>query len=112
MTRRQPTLTCIGADTPGFASVAEMLDTTRPDLFFVFSPNAFHLDQIREGLERGIRIFTEKPVVTTLDETFALADLLAKWRHRPGDGGPGPAPQPPHERPAQGAVGRRGWARS
>lgn len=63
---------------PGFASVAEMLDATAPDLFFVGSPNVFHLDQIREGLTRGIRIFTEKPVVTTLDDTFALAGLLAE----------------------------------
>lgn len=63
---------------PRFDSVEAMLDTTKPDLFFVGSPNVFHLDQIRAGLERGIRIFTEKPVVTTLDDTFALAELLAR----------------------------------
>lgn len=68
----------IDPDMPGFDSVEEMLDTTRPDLFFVGSPNVFHLDQIRAGLERGIRIFTEKPVVTTLEDTFALAELLAR----------------------------------
>jgi len=75
----QPTfLDRIGADIPAFASVAQMLDATAPDLFFVGSPNLFHLDQIREGLERGIRIFTEKPVVTTLEDTFALAELLVR----------------------------------
>lgn len=75
----QPTyLDRIGADTPAFASVGAMPDTTRPDLFFVGSPNIFHLDHIREGLARGIRIFAEKPVVATLDETFALAELLAE----------------------------------
>jgi len=68
----------IGSDIPGFASVAQMLDATGPDLFFVGSPNVFHLEQIREGLERGIRIFTEKPVVSTLEETFELAELLAR----------------------------------
>jgi predicted dehydrogenase len=78
----QPTfLDQIGEGIPGFASVAEMLDRTQPDLFFVGSPNVYHLDQIREGLERGIRVFTEKPVVTTIEDTFALAELLA--RHGP-----------------------------
>ena len=64
---------------PRFDSVERMLDETKPDLFFVGSPNTYHLDQIRAGLERGIRIFSEKPVVTTLDETFALAELLQKY---------------------------------
>jgi predicted dehydrogenase len=68
----------IGADIPRFDSVDALLDGTRPDLFFVGSPNVFHLDQIRAGLERGIRVFTEKPVVTTLEDTFALAELLAR----------------------------------
>jgi predicted dehydrogenase len=76
----QPTfLDRMGADIPGFASVGEMLDATKPDLFFVGSPNVFHLDHIREGLVRGIRMFSEKPVVTTLEETFALAELLAQY---------------------------------
>ncbi len=63
---------------PRFDSVEEMLDRTRPDLFFVGSPNMFHLAQIRAGLERGIRVFSEKPVVTSLEETFELAGLLAR----------------------------------
>jgi predicted dehydrogenase len=75
----QPTfLDRIGSGIPGFATVEAMLDSTRPDLFFVGSPNVFHLDQIRAGLERGLRVFTEKPVVTTLEDTFALAELLAR----------------------------------
>ncbi len=64
---------------PRFDSVERMLDETKPDLFFVGSPNIHHLDQIRAGLERGIRIFSEKPVVTTVEDTFALAELLARY---------------------------------
>lgn len=71
----------IDPDMPRFDSVERMLDDARPDLFFVGSPNAYHLDQIRAGLDRGIRIFSEKPVVTTVEETFALAELLQ--RHGP-----------------------------
>ena len=75
----QPTfLHMIGEDTPRFDDVATMLAETKPDLFFVGSPNAFHLAHIKEGLAAGVRIFTEKPVVTTKDDTMALAALLAE----------------------------------
>ena len=76
----QPTyIDDLGPDIPRFDTVNEMLANTKPDLFFVGSPNAFHLDQIREGLEAGVRIFTEKPVVVTVAETMELAALLAKY---------------------------------
>lgn len=68
----------LGPDVPRHDSVEALLDETQPDLFFVGSPNAFHLGQIRAGLIRGIRIFTEKPVVITLEESFELAELLAE----------------------------------
>ncbi len=76
----QPThLDMIGTDTPRYDSVEAMLSDAAPDLFFVGSPNAFHLDQIRMGLEAGVRVFAEKPVVTNVADTFALAELLAKY---------------------------------
>ena len=68
----------IGDDIPQYDDIAEMLATTQPDLFFVGSPNAFHLDHIKIGLAAGVRIFTEKPVVTTKEETMELASLLAE----------------------------------
>lgn len=76
----QPTfLHMIGEDVPRFESVEEMLATVKPDLFFVGSPNRFHLDQIRLGLEADVpHIFTEKPVVVSIAETMELARLLAK----------------------------------
>jgi len=75
----QPTFLHKLPEMPGFASVGEMLAETRPDLFFVGSPNEFHLAQIREGLEAGVpRIFTEKPVVVSIAETMELAALLAE----------------------------------
>ncbi|MGB1034256.1 MAG: Gfo/Idh/MocA family protein [Primorskyibacter sp.] len=75
----QPThLHMIGTDVPLFDSVDDMLTRTAPDLFFVGSPNSFHLDHIKAGLAAGVRIFTEKPVVTTQAETMELAALLAE----------------------------------
>ncbi|MEP3296197.1 MAG: Gfo/Idh/MocA family oxidoreductase [Pseudoruegeria sp.] len=75
----QPThLEMIGADVPQFDDVADMLHQTKPDLFFVGSPNSFHLEHIKLGLEAGVRIFTEKPVVANKAETMELAALLAE----------------------------------
>jgi predicted dehydrogenase len=65
-------------NTPRFDDVEEMLADTKPDLFFVGSPNSFHLDHIKAGLKAGVRIFTEKPVVTTKEDTMELASLLAE----------------------------------
>jgi predicted dehydrogenase len=68
----------IGEDTPRFEGVETMLAETNPDLFFVGSPNTFHLAHIKAGLAADVRIFTEKPVVTTNADTMELAALLAE----------------------------------
>lgn len=77
----QPThLEMIGEDTPRFDSIEEMLTQTKPDLYFVGSPNRFHLEHIRIGLESDVpHIFTEKPVVISIEETMELARLLSEY---------------------------------
>ncbi|AGI69708.1 putative oxidoreductase [Octadecabacter antarcticus 307] len=75
----QPThLHLIGDDVPQFGDVAQMLEHTQPDLFFVASPNCFHFEHIKLGLAAGVRMFSEKPVVTTKADTIELAGLLAE----------------------------------
>jgi predicted dehydrogenase len=64
-------------DVPRFETIESMLSDARPDLYCVFSPNVFHLEQIRLGLEAGVQIFTEKPVVISIAETVELARLLS-----------------------------------
>jgi predicted dehydrogenase len=61
-----------------YASLEAMLDAEALDLLMVGSPNHLHLDHIRIGLERGLKVFTEKPVVTSVEETMALAALIAR----------------------------------
>jgi predicted dehydrogenase len=76
----QPTyLEMIGTDTPRYPTVESMLSDARPDLYCVFSPNLFHLDHIRLGLEAGVQMFTEKPVVVSIEETLELARLLSLY---------------------------------
>ncbi|MCJ8141262.1 Gfo/Idh/MocA family protein [Falsirhodobacter halotolerans] len=48
------------------------------DLLMIGSPNHMHLDHIRLGLEAGVKVFSEKPVVSTLEQTFELAALLGR----------------------------------
>lgn len=75
----QPThLEMIGLDTPRYDSIEAMLSQAKPDLYCVFSPNVFHLEQVRLGLLAGVQVFTEKPVVISIDETLELARLLSE----------------------------------
>ena len=62
-----------------YDSLEALLDNEQLDLLMVGSPNHLHLEHIRIGLERGKKIFTEKPVVTTVDETMELARLIAQY---------------------------------
>ena len=62
-----------------FDSLEELITNNKLDLLMVGSPNHLHLDHIRVGLSHGLKIFTEKPVVTTVDETIALAKLIAEY---------------------------------
>ncbi len=71
----------LGDDIPAYTSVEQMLEKSQPDLFFVGSPNNFHLKHITLGLQAGIRMLSEKPVVTSIEDTFTLCELLAKYGH-------------------------------
>ncbi|WP_281649846.1 Gfo/Idh/MocA family protein [Novacetimonas hansenii] len=62
-----------------FSSLEEMLATEKLDLLMVGSPNFCHLEHIRIGLEHGVKIFSEKPVVTDLEQTLELARLLSRF---------------------------------
>lgn len=48
------------------------------DLLMIGSPNHLHLEHIRLGLEAGVKVFSEKPIVSTIAQTYELAALLGK----------------------------------
>ncbi|SEN48686.1 Predicted dehydrogenase [Loktanella fryxellensis] len=48
------------------------------DLLMIGSPNHLHLDHIRLGLEAGNKIFSEKPIVSSIAQTYQLAKLIAE----------------------------------
>ena len=60
------------------ASVEALLAKEKFDVLMVGSPNHLHLQHIRQGLEAGKKVFSEKPVVTTIADSIALAQLLGR----------------------------------
>ena len=62
-----------------YDSLEGMIAAEKLDLLMVGSPNHMHLDHIRIGLEHGLKIFAEKPVVTTVAETMEIAGLIAEY---------------------------------
>jgi len=61
-----------------YETLEAMLQSEQLDLLMVGSPNHLHLDHIRTGLAHGVKIFAEKPVVTTVAETMEIAGLIAE----------------------------------
>jgi predicted dehydrogenase len=61
-----------------YETLEALLAAEQLDLLMVGSPNHLHLDHIRIGLEHGVKIFAEKPVVTTVAETMEIARLIAE----------------------------------
>jgi len=62
-----------------FEGLESMIDKCRLDLLWVASPNHLHLEHIKLGLEAGLKVFSEKPIVTTKVDSFALAGLIKKY---------------------------------
>jgi len=64
-----------------YVTPQDLLANEKLDLLMIGSPNHMHLDHIRLGLEAGLKVFCEKPIVTTTAESLELARLLAQFGH-------------------------------
>ena len=62
-----------------YSSLNEMLSNEKLDLLMIGSPNHLHLDHIKIGLNAGIKIFAEKPIVVNEAQSFELAKLLGEF---------------------------------
>lgn len=60
-----------------FPTIESLAKAAPLDMLMVGSPNHLHLEHIRTGLELGLKVFSEKPVVISEDETLELLRLLA-----------------------------------
>jgi predicted dehydrogenase len=62
---------------PGYRSWDEMLDRERLDAAVVAVPTRFHVDAGLAALQRGLHVFVEKPIATSLEEGRQLLDAAA-----------------------------------
>ena len=62
-----------------YPSLEAMLKNENLDLLMVGSPNHLHLEHIQKGLEAGVTIFAEKPIVANKEQTWKLAELIKKY---------------------------------
>ena len=62
-----------------YETLDEMLKNERLDLLMIGSPNHMHLEHIQKGLEFGVKIFSEKPIVANEDQSWKLLELIKKY---------------------------------
>lgn len=61
-----------------YPDLARMLDAETLDLLMIGSPNHLHYEQLCMALEAGVKVFCEKPIVVTEEQTFQLLQLLRR----------------------------------
>ena len=75
---RMPVLERLGPTPERYDEAGGMLAAHRFDLLLIGSPNHLHLDHLTLALRSDTpHIFAEKPLVVTVEETLALARLVA-----------------------------------
>ena len=62
-----------------YPTLKEMINNESLDLLMIGSPNHLHLEHIKEGLNAGLKIFAEKPIVVDENQTFELAKLIKEF---------------------------------
>ena len=65
--------------TKEYSTLNEMLSNEKLELLMIGSPNHLHLEHIKIGLNSGIKIFAEKPIVVNENQSFELAKLLGEF---------------------------------
>jgi predicted dehydrogenase len=71
-----------------FPSHHVLLAEARPDIVMIGSPTKLHLSHIQDALSAGCEVIVEAPIVTTPEETWKVARLIARYgAHRIHVGG-------------------------
>ena len=70
--KRHPRL----ADAPTFTDWRKMLDKVKLDAIEIHTPHTLHYEQIMAGLDRGLHVLTEKPMVCTTEHALAVQEKV------------------------------------
>ncbi len=65
-------------DTRRAATAEEALRTPGAQWAMIFSPNAFHREQIVAAFAAGLHVFSEKPLATTIEDCVAIHEAYAR----------------------------------
>lgn len=57
---------------PGFDDHRKMLESVKPDAIMIATPHTQHITQILDGLEAGVHVCCEKPLVTTVEHAHQI----------------------------------------
>ena len=63
---------------PAFATLAELLDTAKPDAVYIASPHQFHADHVIEAARRGIHVIVEKPLTINIEDAERMVEAVEK----------------------------------
>lgn len=71
----------IGVNCPTFTNFEEMLSKTKPEILMVTTVDSTHHEFITKGLAKGIKVITEKPMVTEVSQAQAVLDAEKKYKN-------------------------------
>ena len=71
----------IGVNAPTFTNFEEMLSKTKPELLMVTTVDSTHHEFITKALAKGIKVITEKPMVTEAIQAQAVLDAEKKYNN-------------------------------
>jgi D-apiose dehydrogenase len=57
-----------------YTSIAEMLDTEKPDFIDIITPPETHLEYCREAYKRKINVIVQKPLAPTIEDAQKIVD--------------------------------------
>lgn len=61
-------------EVPGYDDHRKMLEEAKPDAIFIATPHTQHVDQILDGLNAGVNVCCEKPLVTSVADAMRVIE--------------------------------------
>ena len=62
-----------------FSDWKKMIDETKPDIVWAFTPTNGHVDVVRYCAPKGIHVMMEKPLAATYKEALEMQALAKKY---------------------------------
>lgn len=62
----------------GYSQYSDLLENEELDLVVVASPTLFHAEHCISAMEKGIDVFVEKPIASTLEEADKIIEVMHK----------------------------------